>query len=154
MDSVSVFDSVDSDFEYDRVIFEGLAFLDQSFPSLDAGRLASDSMGVADAITAGLDKDAFVQDTVSMTETLTNDSLYSRTSTDSFFTSDEVYPWVNGILQAALSGDSEFNAVAMIRNPPPVLQPAATSKTLILPRPPVEARHSYVVDPNPPRKRR
>lgn len=152
-DDVSVFDGSISAMSYQRMIFEGMAFVDQIMVSLSYTMASSDTMAVSDAVSAGLIDDVFHTDTMTLSELLKAETLYNRAPLDSVLTTDEVYPWVNGSLQLGLIGDSDFNLVAMIRNPAPAFKPVPPPKTQVARRPANEPTHSFVVDPAPPRRR-
>jgi len=110
-------------------------------------------MSVVDAIQSGRVQNAFGTDLLTLTETTGLEFQYNRVSLDGLETTDEVYPWIDGVLQIAFQGDGLLSAIPTFQEPLPSLQPAIPPKTKQLPKLPPEEIRSYIIDPHPIRKR-
>jgi hypothetical protein len=153
-DNMSTTDTVSAATELGRVVSDSALLADSVAYAIDVALTLSDTITVAESLAAGLAKDVFPQDSVAASDETSTAAAYDRAPVlDVFTTSDETYSWVNGILSATLTGESDLTAILVKRRPPPAFTNAAPARTQVIPRTQPETIEHFVVNPTPPRRR-
>jgi hypothetical protein len=151
-DSISAFDAVLLGVSYERLAVDSTIVSDAVHVAFDRGVQIGDAATILDLVSAGLDKDVALSEGVALTDLCLAGTSYSRTFDEALSVVDGAYPWVDGVLQAALSGSSSLTATLVLEIEPSDVQPAVPPRTQVLPRPPAPAATHYVVNPNPHRR--
>jgi hypothetical protein len=114
------------------------------------GAVVVETLSISDVASPGFVRWKTFSDSASAGDQLAIDSQYNRDLSDTLSTADTIHTWMaqDRVLQAALGGTADLQAVLVEKQPPavPVIAPPR-----VAPKPvPVFIEHNVVI-PNPPR---